>query len=133
MTISLSVEVRNARLDAIESTIGTSPYLRIRTGSMPTACSDADVGTILAEVVLPSDWMAAASGGSKGKSGTWSDSSADNSGTATHFRMYKSDGTTCVMQGTVGTSAADMIVLSTSFVATQPFTITAFTLADGNA
>ena len=133
MALSLSTEVRNARLDVIETTIGTSPYLRIRSGSMPASCADADVGTVLAECVLPSNWMADAAGGVKSKAGTWEDTSADNSGTATHFRIYKSDGTTCCMQGSVGTSSADMIVLSTSFIATQPFTITAFTLADGNA
>jgi hypothetical protein len=99
---------------------------------MPAVTSDADAGTVLSEITLPSDWMTAASGGVKYKSGTWEDASADNTGTATHFRLYKSDGATCVMQGTVGTSATDLIVLSTSFVATQPFTITAFTLSDGN-
>lgn len=133
MAISLSTEVRNARLDAIETTAGTSPILRIRSGSMPANTAATDVGDILSEITLPSDWMGPASGGSKVMSGTWEDTSANNTGTATHFRLYKSDGTTCVMQGTVGTSGTDMIVLSTSFVATQPFTITAFTLIDGNA
>lgn len=131
--MNLSVEARNARLDAIETVAGTSPILRIRSGTIPTATSDADVGDVLSEITLPSDWMAAASSGMKLKSGTWEDASANNTGTATHFRLYKSDGTTCVMQGTVGTSTADMIVLSTSFVATQPFTVTTFTLIDGNA
>jgi hypothetical protein len=130
--ISLSEELRNARLDIIETTVGTSPILRIRTGTMPTGTSDADVGIVLSEITLPSDWMGAASGGTKHKSGTWEDASADNTGTATHFRLYKSDGTTCVMQGSVGTSGSDMTVLSTSFVATQPFTVTAFSLSDGN-
>lgn len=130
--MNLSEEVRNARLDAIETVAGTSPILRIRSGTIPTATSDSDVGDVLSEITLPSDWMAAASGGVKLKSGTWEDASANATGTATHFRLYKSDGSTCVMQGTVGTSAADMIVLSTSFVATQPFTVTAFTLIDGN-
>lgn len=133
MAINLSTEVRNARLDAIETVAGTSPILRIRSGTMPTACSDADAGTVLSEITLPSDWMGAAASGVKTKSGTWEDASADATGTATHFRLYKSDGTTCVMQGTVGTSGADMIVLTTSFVATQPFTVTSFTLYDGNA
>ena len=133
MALNLSVDVRNARLDAIETAIGASPYLRIRSGSMPSSCADADVGTVLAECALPSDWMGDAVAGVKSKSGTWQDTSADNSGTATHFRIYKNDGTTCCMQGTVGVAAADMIVLSTAFVATQPFTITAFTLSDGNA
>jgi hypothetical protein len=44
-----------------------------------------------------------------------------------------SDGTTCHMQGTVGTSGTDMIVDSTSFTSGQSFTINTFTLTDANA
>jgi hypothetical protein len=88
---------------------------------------------VLATLTLPSDWMAAAASGAKAKSGTWQDASADNSGTAAHFRVYASDGTTAHMQGTVGTSGTDMIVDSVSFTAGQSFTINTFTLTDGNA
>ena len=134
MTINLSDAVRNARLDAIKATIGeTGIILRIRSGAKPTYTSDADVGTVLSEIALPSGWLTPASAGFVSKSGTWEDTSADDTGTATHFRIYRSDGITCDMQGTVDTASSDMVVLTTSFVATQPFTITAFTLTDGNA
>ena len=70
MTIQLSVAVRNARLDAIETQIGASAVLKIRTGAPPATCATADSGTVLATVNLPADWMAAASGGAKALSGT---------------------------------------------------------------
>lgn len=130
MAIQLSDAVRNARLDAIETTIGVAPTLLILTGSMPANCAAADTGTVLATLTLPSDWMAAASGGSKAKSGTWQDASADASGTAGYFRIKAS--TTCHLQGTVGTSGADMIVDNTNFAAGQSFTINTFSLTDGN-
>lgn len=135
MTLQLSVAVRNARLDAVESTIGASAILKIRTGAAPASCATADSGTVLATVALPSDWMAAASGGSKGKSGTWEDTSADAAGTAAHFRVYDSTGATCGLQGTVTATGGggDMTVDNTSFAAGQDFTITGFTLTDGNA
>jgi hypothetical protein len=133
MAIQLSTTVRNARLDAIESTIGTDAVLKIRDGAAPANVAAADTGTVLASLTLPSDWMAAAASGAKAKSGTWQDASADNSGTAAHFRVYASDGTTAHMQGTVGTSGTDMIVDSVSFTAGQSFTINTFTLTDGNA
>jgi len=131
MAVQLSTAVRNARLDAIETTISTSPTLEIRTGSVPANCAAADSGTVLATLTLPSDWMAAASGGSKALSGTWQDTSADATGTAAHFRIKQS--TTCHIQGTVGTSGTDMVVDSVSFTAGQQFTVTAFSLSDGNA
>lgn len=135
MTIQLSTTVRNARLDAIESTVGTSAVLKIRTGSVPASCATADSGTVLATVSCPSDWMAAASSGSKALSGTWEDTSADNTGTAGHFRVYASDGTTCHIQGTVTATGGggDMTVDNTSFASGQKFTVTTFTLTDGNA
>lgn len=134
MTVKFSVAVRNARLDALETAIGTSAVLKIRSGSAPTNITDADSGTVLATLSLPSDWMANAASGSKSKSGTWQDTSADNTGTAAHFRLYASDGTTQHMQGSITATGGggDMTVDNTSFVTGQSFTVTAFTLTDGN-
>jgi hypothetical protein len=138
MAIQFNAATRNARLDTIESTNGTSCSMEIRTGAQPATCATASSGSILATINLPSDWLAAASAGSKAiAGGPWTDSSADGTGTAAHFRVYNSqatkDGTTCFIQGTVGTSATDMIVDSVSFTAGQQFQVTAFTLTDGNA
>lgn len=127
--------MRNARLDAIESTIGTSAILKIRTGSAPANCATADSGTVLASCSLPSDWMSAASSGSKALAGTWQDASADGTGTAAHFRIYDSAGTTCHMQGTVTATGGggDLTVDNVSFTAGQQFVISAFTLTDANS
>lgn len=135
MAVQFSAGVRNARLDAIETTIGASAVLKIRTGAPPANVAAADSGTVLATLTLPSDWMAAAAAGSKAKSGTWEDASADATGTAAHFRLYASDGTTAHMQGTVTMTGGggDMTVDNTSFASGQSFTVTAFTLTDGNA
>lgn len=130
MSLQLSTACRNAILDQLESTIGTAPILRIRSGSVPATCATADSGTVLATLTLPSDWMAAASSGSKAKSGTWQDTSADATGTAAHFRIYDSGDTTCHMQGTVTATGGggDMTVDSTSFTSGQSFTINTFTI-----
>lgn len=135
MALQYSVTVRNAQLDAFETAIGTSAVLKIRTGAPPSTCATADSGTVLATFSLPSDWMAAASSGSKAKSGTWEDTSADNTGTAGHFRIYASDGTTCHAQGTVTATGGggDMTLDNTSIASTQTVTITSFSLTAGNA
>lgn len=132
MALQYSAAVANAKLDAIESTIGTAAVLKIYTGSMPANVAAARTGTVLATLALPSDWMAAASGGVKAKSGTWQDTSADASGTAAYFTIFASDGTTAHIQGTVGVSASDMIVDSVSFTAGQSFTINTFSITAGN-
>ena len=134
MALQYSVTVRNAQLDVVESTIGTAPILRIRTGAAPATWATADSGTVLSELTLPSDWMAAASNGSKALSGTWQDASANATGTAAHWRLYDSAGTTCHAQGTVTATGGggDLTLDNTSIASGQSVTITSFTITAGN-
>ena len=135
MAFQFSTTARNAALDAIETAIGTAAVLKIRSGSVPASVGTADAGTVLATMTLPSDWLAAASSGSKAKSGTWEDTSADAAGTAAHFRIYASDGTTAHIQGTVTATGGggDMTLDNTSIASGQTVTITSFTLSAGGA
>lgn len=131
MAIQHAVSILNTWLDAIETDIGTSPVLKILTGSKGANVAAGTTGTVLATLTLPSDWMAAASGGSKSKSGTWEDTSADATGTAGHFELYQSDGTTLMQIGSVTATGGggDMTVDNTSFAAGQSFTITGYTIS----
>ena len=135
MALQYSVAVRNAQLDAIETTVGTSAVLKIRTGAAPANVAAADSGTVLVTMTLPSDWMAAAASGAKAKAGTWEDTSADATGTAAHFRVYASDGTTAHIQGTVTATGGggDLTVDNVSIAAAQAVSITGWTITAGNA
>ena len=135
MALQFSVTVRNARLDAIETAIGTSAVMMLRSGAAPADCATANSGTVLATLNLPSDWMAAASGGTKALTGTWQDTSADAAGTAAHFRVYASNGTTVHAQGTVTATGGggDLTLDNVVLAAGQQVTITGFTITDGNA
>lgn len=134
MALQASVAVRNARADAVETAIGVSAVLRIFTGAPPATCATANSGTILATVNCPSDYLTAASAGAKAKSGTWEDISADGAGTAGHWRLYASDGTTCHLQGTVTATGGggDMTVDNVVFAAGQTFTVTTFGWTEPN-
>jgi len=127
MAIQLGTTYRNAMLDQFETSVGVSAKLQIRSGSQPADCAAANSGTLLAQLDLPSDWMNAASGGSKTKLGTWQDTSADNAGTIGHFRVFDSTLTTCHMQGTAGTSG-DLVTDSATTTAGQTITVNTFTL-----
>lgn len=133
MAFQFSTAARNAALDTIETTVGTSPTLEIRTGTVPANAAAADSGTVLVTMTLPSDWMAAASGGSKSLLGTWQDLSADATGTAGHFRIKA--GATCHIQGTVTITGGggDMTLDNTSIATGQQVTITACTITIGGA
>mgnify|MGYP002784315460 CR=1 FL=1 len=119
MALKYSTAVKNARLDAIETAIGASAVLKIRTGAAPANVSDADTGAVLVTMNLPADYMAAASAGSKAKSGTWQDAAADASGYAAHWRLYASDGTTPHAQG-------DCFMPATAWAASTAYTVGQF-------
>ena len=135
MAFQFSEAARNASLDAIETAIGTGAILKIRSGAAPANVAASATGTVLATLTLPSDWLAAASGGSKAKSGTWEDLSADATGTAGHFEITASNGTTRHIQGsvTVTGGGGDMTLDNVSIASGQAVTISAFTLSAGGA
>lgn len=132
MAVQLSVAVRNARVNAVESTVGTSPKLQLRSGAQPATCATADSGTLLVELTLPSDWQGAGSSGAAAKSGTWS-GNVTTAGTAAHFRLKDSAGTTCHMQGSVGFASGDLSLDDNTLEFDQLVTIDTFTYTDANS
>lgn len=141
MGVQLSVAVRNARLDAIETVVGTAPVLFLKTGAQASSCAQATSdghaanGTKIASITLPSDWAAAASGGVKAKSGTWEDTSSDAAGTLGHYELWDSGLTACHEQGsiTITGGGGNMTVDNTVVQAGQDIIVTAWSKTDGNA
>lgn len=126
--MSLAVARRNEMLDALTNNCN-SGKLRIYSGSVPATADAALSGnTLLAELTMNATAFGAASGGVLTANAITQDSSADATGTASFFRIYESDGTTVVLQGTVGTSGTDMIVATTSFVAAAIVTVSSLTI-----
>lgn len=131
--MQLSTDIRNARLDIIETLVGVSPTMKIFDGSEPTNISDADAGTVLATIALPSDWMLAAAAGLKEKSGAWEDPVADAPGNARYFRVYTS-GNVCKLQGSISLpgGGGDMTINNIAVSANQDIKIIYFAFLDGN-
>lgn len=134
MALKYSTTLRNAQLDAITTAVGTSGILRIYSGTRPANVAAAISGTLLAECVCnASAFAAAASGGVLTANAIANDSSANASGTASHYRLFRSDGTTAVIDGDVSTSGADLNLDNTSINSGQVVSITSFTITAGNA
>lgn len=129
MSMQFSTDLRNAWLDLIESIIGPSPILEVRTGNAPVDCAAVATGTLLATITLPSDWMLAAAAGSKSKLGTWS-TTITTTGTPGHFRIYNNALTVCGMQGSASLEdlGGDMEINIVPIVSGFLITVTLFTL-----
>jgi hypothetical protein len=109
MTISLATATRNAKLDAITTQIGNAGLLRIYDGTPPASANAALSGNNkLSENVCGSPYAAASAAAVLTANAITTEASANASGTAAFYRVYKADGTTCIAQGTVGTSGADL-------------------------
>lgn len=103
-------------------------YLRIYDGTQAANANTA-VGAqvLLAELRFNATSAPACVDGLLTFSSITSDSSANASGTASWFRALKSDGTTVVMDGSIGTSAANLIMANTTINQFQTVSCSSFT------
>ncbi len=116
----------NAAADAF-AVLLNSGYLRIYAGSKPATADTAISGqTLLAELRFGSTAFVASALGVIVANAVTRDEDANATGTAAFYRAFKSDGTSPIVDGTVGTSSADMIVETTSITAGQPVECSAF-------
>lgn len=128
LTQKLSNAAVNAEVDALAALLNTG-YLRIYSGSQPTD-ADTAIGAqvLLAELRFGATAFGAASVGVAIANAITQDSSADATGTAAWFRALKSDGTTVVMDGSVGTSGANLNLNSVAISSGAAVAVSSFTL-----
>jgi hypothetical protein len=131
MTVGFSTTVRNARADAITTQAGGSCKLRIYNGTRPATGGTAT--TLLAELTCNATFAPSASGGVLTLNAISSDTSADATGTATWARIVKSDGTTHILDCSVGTSGSDVNLNTVSIVTGAAVSVTSAVFTEGNA
>jgi hypothetical protein len=129
MAVAYVTSLRNAKLDAITTAIGSSGLLRIYNGTRPATGGAAT--TLLAQLALSATAAAAASSGLLTFNAISSDTSADATGTATWGRITTSGGT-ALIDFNIGTSGSDVNLNTTSIVSGATVAITSLTILDGN-
>jgi hypothetical protein len=121
MSISFSAEAAKAGLDA-QFDLANAGFMRIYDGDPPSSAKAALSGNNqLAQLGLNATAFDPAIGTTtvtKTAQSIADDDDADATGIASFFRLYKSDGTTVVAQGTVSTAGGggDAIINTTSIV-----------------
>lgn len=115
--LKLSNDAVNAEADAL-SVLLDNGYLRIYDGTQPANADTAiSTQTLLAELRFNADAAPSAVAGVLTFNAITQDSNANNTGTASWFRALKSDGSTVMFDGTVGTSGSDINIATTAIVA----------------
>lgn len=123
LTNAAASAAANAVVDLVD--VGGTGTLVIFGAACPTNADDADSGTVLATLTFSATAFGNASNGVATANTITQDSSADATGTAACFRV-KSGAGTVIFQGAVGTSGAQLNLVTTSIVATQPVQVTSF-------
>ena len=124
MAITLSTNLRNARLTAIVTEAGENAVIKLYTAAYATLLGTLTCGTTLGTV----------SGGVLTFGVITEDSQADAGGTFALAKLFKSDGTTEVLSGlTVGTSGTNIITSTADCTLNTPIYMTTATITEGNA
>ena len=116
----------NTEADAL-AVLANSGYINIYDGTQPATGDTALSGnTLLVQLQFGATAFGASSAGvitaNSITSGT-----AGNTGTASWFRVLKTDGTTKLFDGSVGTATANLILPTTSIVSGQTVSCSSFT------
>ena len=127
MAYQLGTTLRTNQASQLQTTIGSSPILKIWSGAEPSNCAASDPTGLLCTITLPATFLTS-SGGVATLAGTWA-GTASATGTAATIRIYDSTGTTCHIQG----NATDFGVSPTSITSGQPVSVTSFVHTMGNA
>ena len=138
MAAKYSVAARKAfgNGTSLNTLLGATASLRIYSGTAPTNADDALSGnTLLAQLAMNATPFGSPSGTNPGDAVVFtansitSDSSADATGTASFFRILDSAGTPAPqIQGTVGTSGADLNLNSTAIQSGAQVSVSSLTL-----
>ena len=116
--------IRNARMNAIVTEAGANAIIRGYNGSRPAGLGTLSGNTLIAELTAGAV-LGTVSNGVLTFNAITGDTAADNSGTPTFIRVFKSDGTTVVSDHDTPSFPA--------CTAGQPVDITAVTITEGNA
>lgn len=128
MAVRLSASLANTLADAIDSALGNAGTIKIYTGSQPATADTAEGGaTLLATFTLGSPGFGPASGGVITLQGVPLTVAAVATGTAGWFRMETSGGAN-ILDGSVGTSGAQINLNTTSVTSGVNVTITSGTI-----
>lgn len=123
---------RDAQQNGLITYSGSGALINIYAGTQPTNANTAITSQVLLVTMIVTGTFGTDSNGTI-TIGAATNGVAVASGTASFFRITKSDATTVVMDGSVGTSSADMIINNTSINATQVVSLSSGTIIRGNA
>ena len=129
MTLRYSTTVITDRLTALNTDIGINAFLRIFTGAQPANVATAATGTLIVSLPCNSaSFGTVGSGALTANAITTTAATASGTNTAGYFRIFKADGSTAVVDGSIATTGADLNLNSTSITTGQNVSVSSFVI-----
>lgn len=136
MTARMNTALRNKVLDSgLKDAFDADGRINIYTGAQPADADSAPTGTLLGTLSMSATGIAAAAAGVSAWNAITSDTSADNSGTAGWFRVYKAAdgaGASSTLRRLDGAIPADLDFDNEVFVAGGTIAISALSYSSAN-
>lgn len=123
--------LRNAQNNALIAYAGTGAIIHLYAGTQPASAND-PITTQVLLVSLPISGVFGTDVNGTLTLNAVTPSIVVAAGTATFFRITKSDNTTVVLDGSVGTTSADLILTEVNLYPLETVTITAGTIIRNN-
>lgn len=123
MSSAYNENLRNARLTAVVTEAGANAQIKLYNGTRPASGGALSGNTLIAETVCGST-LGTVTGGVLTFNTITGDPAANNNGTPTWVRIFKSDGTTWVADYDISGASA--------CAADQPVDISSFVVTEGN-
>lgn len=129
--LAYSNGLRHAQNEALIAYAGTGAKINIYQGTQPATANDAiTTQTLIVTLTVPGVFGTDTNGTLT--LGSVTTGTASSGGTMQFFRITQSNGTTVVMDGSVGTSGADMNFDTTTVAITQQVAISSGTIIRNN-
>jgi len=128
VALQFDTTTRNNMLGQLTTSVGSSGYLNIYSGTEPSSCAAALSGnTLLVSLPCSATFAPAASGGVLTVNAI-TQTNAAASGTATFFRLMNNAQTSTYAQGTVATSGGDLNINTTTIASGGPIVVSSWTI-----
>ena len=132
MALKYSSTARTNRMTQLATDIGANAVIRLYSGTRPANVAGAITGTLIVTLAGNAGGFGTASGGVL-TAAAIANAIAVAGGTITHFRIFKSDGTTAVIDGDVDVSGSDLNLDNNVVTLGQTISIASFAITASGA
>lgn len=132
MALKYSTTARTNRMTQLSTDIGSNAVVKLCSGTRPANVAAALTGNTVVTMAGNASGFGLASSGVL-TANAIANATAALSGTVTHFRVFKSDGTTAVIDGDVANAGADLNLDNPVIASGQTVGISSFVLTASGA